>query len=465
MSEKRQKKGEKHVLVAPQGSAIKHSAAIHVENSISLLQRRTWNVLLANAYDRLAAQETYSIKIQHLTDALGFDSKNERYLKDALKALAGCTVEWNLLGKDGSQKWGVTSLLAQAEIENGICTYAYSPALRKRLHNPGMYAKISLSIQKRFTSKYALALYELCLDYLFGAKKYGETPFIPVETYRKLMGVEEDTYPDFKRLNQRVIKEPIEEINEVTDLHVLVDYQKKERCVVAVKFRIRNAIKELDGGLGNGMTEEEDKTPSLVADLVNAGLSRDDAMKIAEQGFDFVSPENRPNRADFEGYVREKLAMLRRRMDGKKIKNHVGFLLEAIRKNYLDKEGEIQKVQKPTEENAEASNNLLALLREKASVEDELQRILEEKCAQAMVQNPEWAETALTSALKENSFLRRYVAKKKTVLENCKEHPPLAGAVNHRLRTDHPEEFAEAISRHQERLNLVNEKIAALTER
>ena len=30
---------------------IKHSAAIQIQNNITLLQRRAWNVLLANAYD------------------------------------------------------------------------------------------------------------------------------------------------------------------------------------------------------------------------------------------------------------------------------------------------------------------------------------------------------------------------------------------------------------------------------
>ena len=31
----------------------KHSAAIHIHNNITLLQRRTWNALLFNAYHEL----------------------------------------------------------------------------------------------------------------------------------------------------------------------------------------------------------------------------------------------------------------------------------------------------------------------------------------------------------------------------------------------------------------------------
>jgi hypothetical protein len=34
---------------------IKHSAAIQIENKITLLQRRTWNVLLYHAYNLIVA--------------------------------------------------------------------------------------------------------------------------------------------------------------------------------------------------------------------------------------------------------------------------------------------------------------------------------------------------------------------------------------------------------------------------
>ena len=37
---------------------IKHSAAIQIQNNITLLQRRAWNVLLANAYDELPSRRT-----------------------------------------------------------------------------------------------------------------------------------------------------------------------------------------------------------------------------------------------------------------------------------------------------------------------------------------------------------------------------------------------------------------------
>src|SRR5919197_4177044 len=93
---------------------IKHSAAIQIQNNITLLQRRAWNVLLTNAYDELPTAEEHRIDVQDLMQALEFYSKNDKYLKEALRALVTCSVEWNLLNKDGKIQWGVSALLASA---------------------------------------------------------------------------------------------------------------------------------------------------------------------------------------------------------------------------------------------------------------------------------------------------------------------------------------------------------------
>jgi hypothetical protein len=42
---------------------IKASGAIQIENNITLLQRRAWNLLLANAYDELPTQEKHQIGV------------------------------------------------------------------------------------------------------------------------------------------------------------------------------------------------------------------------------------------------------------------------------------------------------------------------------------------------------------------------------------------------------------------
>ena len=141
--------------LAKVNEVIKASPAIQIQSKISLLQRRAWNVLLANAYNELPNQEIHRVSLVELAAKLGFDSKNEDYLKEVLRELRLCEVEWNLLNKDNKQVWGVAGLLAFVEIENGICTYAFAPPLRTKLHNPRVYAKLNLRLQNRFKSQYA----------------------------------------------------------------------------------------------------------------------------------------------------------------------------------------------------------------------------------------------------------------------------------------------------------------------
>ena len=129
---------------------VKASPAIQIQSRISLLQRRAWNVLLANAYNELPDKEIHSVSVVELAAKLGFGDGNQEYLKEMLKSIVDCTVEWNLLNKDNKEVWGAASLLAFVEIEDGICFYQFPHPLRLRLHNPRVYAKLNLRLQNRF---------------------------------------------------------------------------------------------------------------------------------------------------------------------------------------------------------------------------------------------------------------------------------------------------------------------------
>jgi hypothetical protein len=52
---------------------IKHSAAIQIENNITLLQRRTWNALLYNAYNELETKEEHAIPVNSIIKVFQVD--------------------------------------------------------------------------------------------------------------------------------------------------------------------------------------------------------------------------------------------------------------------------------------------------------------------------------------------------------------------------------------------------------
>jgi len=315
---------------------IKASPAIQIESKITHLQRRAWNVLLANAYDELPTAEVHRVNVAELAKKLGFNSKKLEYLKETLEALVDCKVKWNLLNKDNQEKWGVASLLSEVEIENGICTYAFTPYLRYKLYNPRIYARLNLQMQDRFTSRYALILWEVCFDYFDIVRKEGETPFIPLKTFRELVGLENEKYQTFKELNRNVIKPAIQEINELTGYFVEVEHKRLGRKVGELKFRITKPKQISSGTPAQEMVFADTyDLPEIARELVEAGVSRREALRIEAQEWDAVNADALPEteKLDFAVYVAEKIQIA---VYARNVSNPGGFIIQAIRENYRD---------------------------------------------------------------------------------------------------------------------------------
>ena len=326
--------------LAKRNELIKASPAIQIQSKMTLLQRRAWNILLANAYDELPNTDIYRVSVAELAAKLGFNSKNEGYLAEILEALVDYKVKWNLLDKDKEEEWGVAVLLASVNIKDGICTYGFAPHLRLKLHNPRIYAKLNLRLQNRFKSQYALVLWEVCFDYFDADRDQGETPFISIQSFKELLGLGKDDYPVFSEFNRSVIKPAIKEINDLTDYHVEVEQKRIGRRIAELKFRITK-IKQIL--VQESVFPDIENLSPVAVELVQAEIDRRVALQIAEQEWAFVNPEKLPSPgsyADFLGYVAEKLEMS---VEAIGVKNRAGYIVEAIRENYQDPELQKQR--------------------------------------------------------------------------------------------------------------------------
>ena len=333
------------MLLAEVDEVIKASPAIQIEGRITHLQRRAWNVLLANAYNQLPDKEIHRVSVVELAMKLGFDSNNHEYLKETLEALVDCTVKWNVLGKNKKEIWGAASLLAEVRIEDGICFYQYTHTLRQKLHNPIMYTKLNLRLQNRFRSQYALILWEVCFDYFDVRWDRGETPFIPIETFRELMGLEGDEYRGFAFLNRDVIKPAIKEVNDLTDYFIEVEQKRIGRKVAELKFRIIK-VKKLP--VQESVFPDVEDLQPVAVELIGADVDRKLAINIADAEWDFIDSEKLPEPGtypDFLAYVSEKVEMS---MYASNVHNTAGYIVEAIRENYQS-----EKVRKAREVRAE----------------------------------------------------------------------------------------------------------------
>lgn len=266
------------------GSVKKNVAAIHVSGKLTLLQRKLSNVLLLNAYDTLIDARTHRIDAKTLCLMIGYNSNDMETLKSSLRGLAETLAEWDMLGEDGQQEWGVSALLSFARLKGGVCEYAYSPALASKLHDPKVFALINLNIQRRFTSGHALALYENCYRFV----RTGSTGWWPLDLFRRLMGVDGSAYYEtYKHLNAKIIKPAVAEVNKTSNILLTPEVRKQGRSVTDIRFLIREnpqlAMLDIDDG-------EAVRQSAVYERLRSLGVSDRLARQwVAEHGEDFVS--------------------------------------------------------------------------------------------------------------------------------------------------------------------------------
>lgn len=301
----------------------KHAATIHCSNTLSLLQRKISNALLYHAYKELMLKEEHEITVKQLCRLIGYNGNNHSVIKEGLKGLLSTVIEWNLVSDTtGEEDWTASSILASVSLKGPVCFYAYSPRMKQLLHSPSMFGKINLFIQSRFKSSYGLALYENCIRY----RGLPTTKWFEMDTFRKLMGVPAGKYTIFRDFKKRVLDKSIEEVNAYSDLIIESEMIKEGRQVIKVRFNLKERAKKirLGGGSKIQALDEQDKITTLKGKLTSHfGLSSEQVESI------FTEFE--------ENYIVDKISMIEASNSYKqgKIQNLGGFLISALKNNYL----------------------------------------------------------------------------------------------------------------------------------
>ncbi|HZC02610.1 MAG TPA: replication initiation protein, partial [Gammaproteobacteria bacterium] len=271
--------------------------------------------------------------------------------------------------------------------------------------------------------------------------EHGETPFIAIEEFRKLIGAD-GSYENFKKLNARVIKPAIAAINRVSDLKVTVDYQRQGRKVVALKFKIRRLLM-LPESPQPTLFPDLDDMPAVVKLLTDAGLAMHDALEIWQKGFDMVEPGKRPPAGDnpeeaFVQYVKEKIHLMHQRRASGKLTNPAGFLLSAIKQNYGNARMEQETSGHVRREQAQ---DLARLQEQQQQVMRQMEDGLHALADQIIETLPELLDEAIAALQAENNALMDRYDVRHTPLHNYRKHPAVAIGVGQWLENRFPERF------------------------
>ena len=205
---------------------------------LTLQDRRIYNLLILNAWDSITEPKEHRI---HKRDLRGTHHTSER-VGESLLRLMGAVAQLRIERDAGEGEGPETftrrvQLLAGTEESargDGIVFYSFPAAVRGIIRESSQYARLQKQVMFAFSSKYALALYEMVQKR--GNLKFKTSEEFPVDRFRSLLGVETGKLSEFKSFKQRAIDPAVLEVNGLGEFGCAVEPIYSGRKVVSVKL-------------------------------------------------------------------------------------------------------------------------------------------------------------------------------------------------------------------------------------
>ena len=201
---------DEHMLIKP-GELID----IVELSPLTLQDRRIYNLLILNAWDGITQPKEHSI---HKRELRGSHHTNER-VGESLLRLMGAVAQLRI-ERDAGEGEGLETFTRRVQLlagteesarSDGIVYYSFPAAVRGIIRESSQYARLQKQVMFAFSSKYALALYEMVQKR--GNLKFKTSEEFPVDRFRALLGVEEGKLQAFKSFKQRAIDPAVLEVN------------------------------------------------------------------------------------------------------------------------------------------------------------------------------------------------------------------------------------------------------------
>lgn len=306
----------------------KHVSIIHAYSLMSALQRKIINVLLYEAtekklhsnsnYDNSIIVE-YTMHFSHFVKLVNFKSNNTQYLKEAIDGLASLKIEWNLLKDKVPTDISFINLRvlhgAPTFYKNGTFNFSFHKLMLNLIGNPSVYGSIDIDVQAKFESKYGLSLYENSTRFVHLQK----SKIIQLDTFRKLLGVQENKYPSMREFTRNVMKPSIEEVNDCAEFLVDIENIKMGRKVTAFEMSVRNKKKFLQP---DKIKQASNENKTYLAIKNYFGEIREPVLSNILDGYS-------------EDYILEKIAYMEKYV--KREKNGfypIPYFISALKKDY-----------------------------------------------------------------------------------------------------------------------------------
>ena len=211
------------------GEMVKPGELIDIKeiSPLTLTDRRLYNLLIANAWDRITEPVEHVID---KSDLRGTHNGNER-IEDSIRRLMSAIAEVKII-RDGKVAIKRVQLLGgniEQEDERGRLYYTFPKQLIEIVRESEVFGRLKTQIMYCFKSKYALALYEIVQKRT--GLKFKQAENFTVDEIRALLGVPKDKLTRFPDLNKYALRPALREVNALSEHHVTLGMIKKGKRV------------------------------------------------------------------------------------------------------------------------------------------------------------------------------------------------------------------------------------------
>jgi hypothetical protein len=221
-----------------------------ISESLTLADRRIFNMLLANSWDKIQEPIFHTIRLRELR---GTDKDNARP-RESLKRLMQVVIAFDVV-EDGIKREVLTHLLGDCKLDYnqyGLAYYSFSDSMRNMLAKSSVFARLRRDLIYQFRSKYALTLYEI-LQKRINLHKTSED--FTIEEIRQKLGVEKHKHKIFRDLNCNVLKPAFLEVNGISDVACEYETIIEGRKTVGVRISWRK--KDMDEAVKSVIEQEK----------------------------------------------------------------------------------------------------------------------------------------------------------------------------------------------------------------
>jgi hypothetical protein len=218
------------------GSMVKPAELVDVVEltPLTLVDRRTYNLLIAHAWDRIDEDVEHSIP----KAALRGTHKGDERLSDTIQRLMAGQVEVRII-RDGKRYLQSIHLLGtvarpEDEDEDGNVYYRFPAEWREIIRQSSIFARLQTEVMFCFSSKYALALWEMIQKR--GNLKHKNTDEFAPDELRRMLGVPRGKLKEFSHFRQKVLIPAVDEVNALSSHMVQIDAVRHGRKVVKLRL-------------------------------------------------------------------------------------------------------------------------------------------------------------------------------------------------------------------------------------